>query len=232
MKTQRQNKKTYLIIGLGRFGSALCDRLLANGANVIAVDRDMEKVEAFSDRVQYIACLDAASESALEKVGAKDADIAIVCLGRDKQATVMVSAILLDLELPRVIACASDALHARILSKIGVHHVISPQEAMGRRTADLLINPWLHFFSESTDDIHMAGRFPAPEAVLGKPLRELDLQRRYGMTVVSVIRGGKCLLPSADLVMEEGDNMLVFGDRQRMAPLMRQIPSEDMGLFL
>lgn len=230
MKKQRQ--KTYLIVGLGRFGSALCDRLLANGANVIAVDREMEKVEAFSDRVQYIACLDAANESALEKVGAKDADIAIVCLGRDKQATVMVSAILLDLELPRVIACASDALHARILSKIGVHHVISPQEAMGRRTADLLVTPWLNFFSEFNDNIHMAGRFPAPEAVLGKPLRELDLQKRYGMTIIAVVRGGKCLLPSAELVMEEGDDMLVFGDKQRMAPLMRQVPSEDMGLFL
>ena len=232
MKIQKQNNKTYLIIGLGRFGSALCDRLLANGANVIAVDSKMEKVEAFSDRVQYIACLDAANESALEKVGAKDADIAIVCLGRDKQATVMVSAILLDLELPLVIACASDALHARILSKIGVHHVISPQEAMGRRIADLLINPWLNFFSEFNDDTHVAGNFPAPKAILGKPLQELNLQRRYGMTVVSVIRGDKCLFPSAELILEEGDNMLVFGNRQLMAPLMSQIPSEDMRLFL
>ena len=232
MKIQRQNNKTYLIIGLGRFGSALCDRLLANGANVIAVDCKMEKVKAFSDRVQYIACLDAANESALEKVGAKDADVAIVCLGRDKQATVMVSAILLDLELPLVIACASDALHARILSKIGVHHIISPQEAMGRRTADLLLNPWLNFFSESNDNVHVAGRFPAPKAVLGKPLRELNLQSRYGMTVVSVVRGDKYLLPSAELILEEGDNMLVFGDRQRMAPLMRQVSSDNIGLFL
>lgn len=223
----KKKKHTYLVIGLGRFGSALCDGLVSHGASVIAVDSDMAKVEAFSDRVEYIACLDATNELSLEKIGAKDADIAIVCLGFDQKATIMTSAILIDLGIPRVIACASDTIQARILSKIGVHHVIRPQEAMGRRTADMLVRPWLRGFADLGDDMHIAGRIKAPEKLIGKSLKELALPAKYGVTIMTIERGGQRMIPSADFVIEEGDKFLVFGDKKRMNEVLSHVVLDD-----
>lgn len=211
---------TYLVIGLGRFGSALCEELAAGGASVIAVDRDMSKVEAFSDKVEYIACLDATNEASLERAGAKDADVAVVCIGDDHQAAIMASAVLIDLGIPKVIACASDPVEARILTKIGVHSVIRPQIAMGRRTAEILLRPWMERFTDIGDDKHIFGRINAPKAIVGRPLKDLSLPSRYGMTISAVNRGGSWEMPTATMTLEESDDILIFGDRAKLSKLL------------
>lgn len=219
MRKKRQDKN-YFVAGLGTFGSALCSTLLDSGAGVIAMDKDMARVEEFSDRVEYIACADCTNEAALEKIGVKDADVAVVCLGADRQAALLTAMVLLDMKVPYIIVCAADAMQARILQRIGVHKVINPQEAMGVRTANLLVRPWESFFADFADGEHMAGHILAPESILGRPLRELDLQTTYGMTIVLVLRKDAYVLPHGDLVLEQGDDILVFGDKQRMAPLL------------
>lgn len=219
-KKRAKARTTYLVIGLGRFGSALCEELAASGASVIAVDRDMSKVEAFSDKVEYVACLDATNELALEKAGAKDAEVAVVCIGDNHQTTIMTSAILLDLGIPKVIVCASDPVEARILAKIGVHSVISPQSAMGRRTADILLRPWMERFTDIGDDKHIFGRINAPAAILGRPLKDLALPAKYGMTIVAISRDGSWIMPTAALTLDKSDEILIFGHKAKLSKLL------------
>lgn len=220
---------TYLVLGLGRFGSALCEELLARGANVIAADNDMERVEAFSDRVQYIARLDATNETALARAGARDADVAVVCLGDNSQGAIMACALLLDLGVPHVTACAFDETQERILKRIGVHEVIRPYAAMGRKTADLLLDPWLSRFADLGGDEHIVGMIDAPDSIQGVPLHQLSLPSKCGFSIVAVERGGRMVFPNADTVLSDGDRLMIFGARDNISSFMESVQAPESG---
>ena len=220
-------KKTYLVVGLGRFGTALSLRLTESGAHVIAVDRLKSRVDELADSLEYVAQLDATDEASLIKIGAKDADVAVVCLGEKAEATILVTAILVEMGIPKVVARASDTLQVRILTKVGAHEVVSPEAEMGRRTADVLERPWMSRFTGLGDENHLAGKLEAPQEMVGKPLKELSLPARFGTTVITVERGGRNHLPHADFVIEKGDTLWLFGEKARMAPLLETIKTEE-----
>ena len=223
MSNGEKNKKTYLIVGLGRFGKSLAFRLAESGAHIIAVDKIKAHVDDVADKLEYVGQLDATEEAALVKIGAKDADVAVICLGEKTEATILVTAILLDLGIARVIARANNDLQARILSKIGAHEVIAPEVEMGRRIADRLENPWMASFSEFDDDDHIAGKFKVLGDMVGRSLKELALPAAYGTMVLVVDREGKKMRPHADLVIREGDSIWLFGERSRMKLLLEKI---------
>ena len=218
-----KKRKTYLVIGLGRFGSALCERLAQIGAHVIGVDKVRARVEEMSEKLEYVAQLDAMDETALIKVGAKDVDVAVVSLGEKTEGSIFITAILKELGVPRIIARANDELEARILSKVGAHRVISPESEMGQRTADLLENPWMAHFVEFTDGHLITGKIPPQPEMIGKALKDLDLPRHYGCIVTLVERGSQRVMPKASLVIEEGDKIWLFGEKDRLAPLLNTI---------
>ena len=226
MSSGVKNKRTYLIVGLGRFGKSLSIRLAESGAHVIAVDELKARVDDVADKLEYVGQLDATEEAALVKIGAKDADTAIVCLGERTEATILVTAILLDLGIPTVIARANDELQAKILSKIGAHEIISPEVEMGRRIADRLENPWMRSFSEFGDDDHITGKMRVQDEMVGRSLKDLGLPAAYGTTVLVVERGGRKMLPHADLKIRDGDDIWLFGERSRMGPLLEKIKPE------
>ena len=120
------SKQTILVAGLGRFGISVCEKLAELGQHVIAVDIDKDCVEEVADIVEYCAQLDATEEDLLLKVGAKEADVAIVAIGNNIEASILATAILKGLNIPRVIARAQTAIHARVLSRVGAHKVIFP----------------------------------------------------------------------------------------------------------
>ena len=218
-----KKKKTYLVIGLGRFGSALCERLTEIGAQVIGVDKVRARVEEMSDKLQYAAQLDAMDEAALTKVGTKDVDVAVVSLGEKTEGAIFITAILKELGVPRIIARANDELEARILSKVGAHQIISPESEMGQRTADLLENPWMAHFVESTDGRLITGKIPPQPEMIGRTLKDLDLPRRYGCIVTLVERGSQRIMPKADLMIEGDDKIWLFGEKDRLTPLLNAI---------
>lgn len=224
---QYNREKTYLVVGLGRFGTALCLRLTESGAHVIAVDKVRARIDELADKLEYVGQLDATDEAALAKVGAKDVDVAIVCLGARTESTILVTAILIEMGIPKVVARANDDLQARILAKVGAHGIISPEAEMGRRTADLLEKPWLNEFTELSDENHITGKIPVSDEMVGKSLKELALPSRYGTIVMIVERSGKNILPHADLVIENGDKIWLFGEKARMAPLIESIKTEE-----
>ena len=91
---KERKRKTYLIVGLGRYGTSLCEKLSELGAHVIAVDKERARIEELSDKLEYVAQLDATDEASLTKIGGKDADVAVVCLGEKTEASILVTAIL------------------------------------------------------------------------------------------------------------------------------------------
>ncbi|MDR3255638.1 MAG: TrkA family potassium uptake protein [Synergistaceae bacterium] len=224
---KRKDRRTYLVVGLGRFGSALAMRLTNSGAQVIAVDKVRARVEELSAKLEYVGQLDATDEAALIKIGAKMVDVAVICLGERIEDSILATAIMKELGVPKIVARAMDDLQARILHKVGAHKVVSPETEMGRRVADLLENPWMNHFFEFEEDNLIMGKIPAQCDMIGKTLKDLELPAKYGSTVTIIERGTKKMLPSANLVLREDDEIWLFGEKERLAPLLDTIELDD-----
>jgi trk system potassium uptake protein TrkA len=214
MKKQRLG---ILVIGLGRFGSALANRLVELRQHVVGVDRVRARVEEMADRLDLAAQLDATDEDALIKVGAKEMDLAVIAIGEGVEASVLATAILKDLGVPRIVARAISPLHGRVLSRVGADQIVSPERDMGLRMAELVLSPWLARFSCIDEGDLLVGEIePLPE-MCGRRLEELQFTRRYGATILMVEREGKRILPRADTELLEGDRLWIAGKRDDLA---------------
>jgi trk system potassium uptake protein TrkA len=210
----KKEEKVILVVGLGRFGQALCRTLAEQGNQVIAVDRSRQSVEEMSEVVDLSVQADATDMDALTKVGAKDVDIAVVAIGGNIEASILATTILKDLGVPYVIARAENAVHARVLARVGANRVVFPERDMGERLALLLVHPWMSHFAQLPGSAFHVGEIrPLPE-MEGKTLAELDFRTRYNAVVLNINHLGERFIPKADSVIEEGDRILVAGLRE------------------
>jgi len=210
----KSEEKVILVVGLGRFGQALCRTLVEQKRQVIAVDRSRQPVEEMAEVVDLAVQADATDMDALVKVGAKEADIAVVSIGGNIEASILATTILKDLGVPHVIARAENAVHARVLARVGANRVVFPEKDMGERLALLLIHPWMSHFAQLPGSlVHVGEIRPLPE-MEGKTLAELDFRTRYNAVVLNVNRDGQRFIPRADTVIEQGDRILVAGLRE------------------
>ncbi len=218
--------KTVLVIGLGRLGMALCDRLARLGNSVMAVDKVHSKVAEIADAVDIAAQLDATDEEALGKMGAKNADIAIVSIGENLEASVLTTSILRDFGIPKIIARAQTALHAKILVKVGAHKIVFPEKDTGERLAELLTRPWLSYFATLPGSDLLTGSIQSLEEMWGKTLVELDFRNTYNAIILCIRRGEATILPRGDTIIQEGDSLVLAGKEDEMKVWLQN--SEEM----
>ncbi len=210
----KNGQKVILVVGLGRFGKALCKTLVEKKNQVIAVDRLRQPVEEVAELVVLSVQADATDVEALTKVGTKEADIAVVAIGESIEASVLATTILKDLGVPHVISRAQNALHARVLARVGADRVVFPERDMGERLALLMVHPWLSHFAQLPGSRFYVGEIkPLPE-MEGKTLVELDFRTRYNAVVLNVNRSGEMFIPRGDTLIESNDRILVAGLRE------------------
>ena len=210
----KKAEKVILVVGLGRFGQALCRALVEQDNQVVGVDRARQPVEEMAEVVDLAVQADATDMDALAKVGAKEADIAVVAIGGNIEASILATTILRDLGVPHVIARAENAVHARVLARVGANRVVFPEKDMGERLALLLVHPWMSHFAQLPGSlVHVGEIRPLPE-MEGKTLAELDFRTRYNAVVLNVNREGQRFIPRAATVIEQGDRILVAGLRE------------------
>jgi trk system potassium uptake protein len=181
-------KKLYeddvLVIGLGRFGGAAAIELQRLGHHVVAVERDAVLAESFLGKVSKIVQADASTPQAIANIKARTFKIAVVGIGNSVEASVLCAMNLVDAGIPMIWAKALSPEHARILERIGVHHVISPEADSGRRVAHLL-NGKLMDYIEFDDGFAIVKMRPPQEAI-GFTLGQSQIRSKYGVTVVGV----------------------------------------------
>ena len=211
---KRSHPRVILIVGLGRFGQALCKSLAEKGNQVIAVDRSRPLVEEMADIVDISVQADATDAEALQKIGAKEAEIAVVAIGGNVEASILTTTILKDLGIPEVIARAQNHIHARVLARVGATRVVFPEKDMGERLASLMMHPWMSHFAQLPGSQFYVGEIsPLPE-MDGKTLAELDFRTRYNAVVLNVNRSGERFIPKADTVIQDGDRIMVAGIKE------------------
>jgi len=212
------------VLGLGRFGFGLAVRLAELGADVLAVDADPAAIEQVDQRVSRAICLDLTDEFAMKKAEVHSLDLAVVCIGRNIQSSLLATAVLRKLGAKQIWVRAIDQNQAEILQAMGVPKIISLEKEMALQVAQSIVMPGTHMIAPITVDHSLAEVKARPEFV-GKTLGQLDFRRTYGVNVVAiksreVVRdpnGPERVetrvndLPSADDVIREGDVLVVIG---------------------
>jgi trk system potassium uptake protein TrkA len=199
-----------LVIGLGRFGSSLASTLDRLGRDVLAVERDPELVQTWSGRIPLIEA-DATNPEALEQLGARDFEVAVVGVGTALEGSVLITGNLVDLGTPQIWAKAISAEHGRILQRIGAHHVVYPEFDAGERVAHLVSGKMLDYI-EFEDDFTIVKMRP-PREVQGFTVGESRISRRYGITVIGVKPPGQPFVYATDETrIDPADLLIVCGD--------------------
>ena len=221
-------KKTYLIVGLGRFGRSLCQRLTADGQTVIGVDIDHTVVNDMADKIDIAAQMDVADEASFMKIGAKEADVAIVTIGEGMEASILATSILVELGIKTVIARACNVRHAKVLKRIGAHKVVMPEWDMGQRVADLLIRPWYSTVTNIEGGDFVMGKVkPLPE-MIGKTLADLRFSQKYHAVVILVESGSEQFAPKPDRIFEANDSIWILTHRKDMDKLIDKKASNNI----
>lgn len=172
-----------LVIGLGRFGSAIAETLDRLGQDVLAVERDPKLVAQYSGRMPLVEA-DASNPEALEQLGAKDFGVAVVGVGTSLEASVLITGNLVDMGTPQIWAKAITAEHGRILQRIGAHHVVFPEADAGARVAHLVSGKMLDYIE--VEDGFTIVKMRPPKEMQGFTMAQSNVRQRYGVTVIGV----------------------------------------------
>ncbi len=198
-----------LVIGLGRFGSAIAATLDRLGQDVLAVERDPELVAQWSGRIPLVEA-DAANPEALEQLGARDFSVAVVGVGSYLEASVLITGNLVDIGTPQIWSKAISAEHARILQRIGAHHVVLPEADAGSRVAHLVSGKMLDYIE--VEDGFTVVKMRPPRETQGFTIAQSRIRERYGVTVIGVKSPGiDFVYATPDTRISANDLLVVSG---------------------
>ena len=206
----RLHNEDILVIGLGRFGGAVATELHRLGNRVTAVELDHELAESYLGRVGKIVQGDATSVTFVEELRPQDFSAAVLGVGSSVETSVLAAVNLIDAGCPKVWAKAVSPEHARILDRIGVQQVLSPEIESGRRTAHLIGGKLIDYI-EFDDGFAIVKMLP-PQETIGFTLEQSAIRSKYGVTVVGVKSPGEDFTyAKPDTKVHSGDTLIVSG---------------------
>lgn len=204
--------KSCIVIGLGRFGYQAARELCRLGCEILAVDMDSDLVSQIANDVTHAAVADGQDKEVLRALGAKEFDCAIVAIGDDLAASVLITMNLQELGVPQIICKAHGETHRRVLEKLGADRVLIPEQEQAARLARSLASHNLLDYIELSEEYGIV-EVPAPISWKGKSLKELNVRAKLGVNILAIRRGGKInVSPGADFTFEDQDVVVVLGD--------------------
>ncbi len=221
-KSVRKNHDAYVIIGLGRFGSAVAQTLAENGQDVIIVDKDPDRVRELRYLTDYAYVINRLDQASLEEIGVGDCQAAIVAIGSAMDANILATLYCINLKVPKVIAKANSKDQGLILKKLGAQ-VVYPEQDMGIRLANQLSNRKVVDYFSVSGNIDLA-QIKVPESFVGKQLKALALRQRFGISVIAIQTGKETIEEiDPDYVFEEGDTIIVIGSNENIQNFERSM---------
>lgn len=208
-----------VIVGLGRFGVALARALVEGGHEVLALDSDMTVVQRYANQLPNVVQADSTDQDTMMRLGVADYDVGVVAIGESLEDSILTTLILKRIGLKRVIAKSRSESHGDILNRVGADRVLYPE----RDTALRLAHQWsIQAISDSLEvvDGYTIGRASVPHQLVGKTLGQVDLVRKYDLTLIALARGQRVMLnPSREETLEHDDILVVGGDQAHLQKL-------------
>lgn len=216
-------RQKYAVIGIGQFGRAIAIALTRHGAEVLAIDVSPERIEAIADDVSLAVILDATDKKALYSQDVQDFNTVVVAIGGNFEQELLSIVTLMELGIKRIIARARGQAQRRILEKLGIQEIFSPEDEVGIIVAERLLNPNLISYLQLPDNYRIV-ELRAPKGVLGRTLGDIDLRDRYKLSLVTIkqeirkqngeeitIEQHLSGVPDSKTVIDEKDYLLLFG---------------------
>ena len=212
-------KNKFAVIGLGQFGTAIAKTLSSRNAEVIAIDKDLNKVEDIKDFVAYTVAIDATNMDALKSQNIQDMDCVIVAIGENFHSAILCINILIELGVKRIIGRSMGENERLILEKLGIKEIISPEDELGFRITESILNPNI-LFSMPLPDNYLIVELKAPKKICNEKLGEIKLREDFGLNLITILRATKINenlkhhisgIPSANTVINSSDILVLFG---------------------
>ena len=215
--------KSYVVIGLGRFGAELATRLYACGEEVMAIDTNGQLVDKIADRVTRAVAADARDIDVLEKLGVENFDRAVVAVGSDLASSSLITMNLKSLNVPFILCKAHDDTYRAILEKLGADRVIIPEREVADKLALGLTHAGIMEYIELAQEFGVVEMEPIPEWV-GKTIREMELRTRYGLNVIAVRNHENAIKipPDIDTPIEADVIMVMLGKYEMFENLKKK----------
>jgi len=216
--------KTFVVIGLGRFGEAVARKLCELGHEVLVIDESESKIERISEFVTHAVIADAKDDRTLKSLGIRNYDCAILAIGQVIADSVLITMALKEMGIREVICKAMNVQHKKILLKIGADRVIIPEHEAGTKLAIQIAGLNLLEFLELGTHFGLS-EMNVPSKWVSRSLMELDLRNRYYVTVVAVKKSGDedevIMAPGASYRFEQGDLVVLIGKNEDINTLSR-----------
>ncbi len=213
----------FAVIGLGMFGNSIARTLSNRGAEVLAIDIDIDKVEQVKDEVAYAVALDSTDQRALKAQNIEDVDAVVVAIGENFEGLLLTTVLLLEMNVKRIIARAANAQQRMILKKMGVEEVLSPEDTVGVSVAEMLLHPNMKSFLSLGDDYEIV-ELKTPKRIVNQSIREVQLREKYNLNLITIKRefeekvAGEVVknqhvigVPTGETVLKDSDVIILLG---------------------
>ncbi len=212
--------KQFVVIGLGRFGQSVAKNLYDMGEDVLAIDMDEDIIAEISPYVTHAVQADATDEKALKALGLRNFDVAVVTIGSNIQASILITMLCKEIGISYVLAKAQNDLHGKVLYKTGADKVVYPERDMGFRIAHNLSASNVLDYIEIAGDLRII-EIAAIDAWVGKSLVGLNFRKKYGTNVIAIKKtnGEMNTSPSAEDVLEKHDILIIIGSKDEIMKL-------------
>ena len=214
-------KKSFLIIGIGRYGSHLCENLAELGNEVMIVDKDEELLEPLLPYVVDARIGDCTKEVVLRSIGPQNFDKCFVCIGNNFQSSLEITSLLKDLGAKYVISKAGRDIHAKFLLRNGADEIVYPEKDMAKKNAIMYSSDSVFDYFNLGDDFSMYEIAPLEEW-LGKTIAQVNFRRKYNVNITAVhTKGGTSFMPPADYVFKNDEHIMVAGKDKDIAAILK-----------
>lgn len=213
--------KSFLVLGLGRFGTSVATTLTDLGHDVYGVDANEHIVNALSEHLTYVVQADCASEEFLRSIGVKNFNACIVAIGDDIESSITATLLLKELGAGFVVAKAQNEVHAKLLNKVGADRVVLPERDMGIREANSLTSGNIIDIIELSPDFSIM-ETSVPESWVGKTMSELRVRSKYNVSIIAIRKKTFIdILPKADTAFSLNDIIAVIGRNEDLNDLRK-----------
>lgn len=205
-----RHNEPVVIIGLGRFGSAIAQTLTQRGTEVLAIDQSPKLIQSLAGQLTRVVAADCTDLDTLKELGVDEFYRAVVAVGTDIEASILITSLLVELGVDDIWAKAVSAHHGRILERIGATHVVFPEREAGQRVAHLVSGQVLDYLQ--VDDDFAIVKIRPPQQFVGTALGRTNLRAKYRVTVVAVkTEQAPFTYATVDTVLSYDDTVLVTG---------------------
>ncbi|AIO19347.1 Ktr system potassium uptake protein A [Candidatus Izimaplasma bacterium HR1] len=209
-------RKSFAVIGMGRFGQSVVEELIKQEVDVLVIDKDPERIAKMSKIATHAVTLDTTDVIALKEVGISSIDHVVVAIGKDLQSSILTTLILKDLGVKQVTVKVQDTNHMKIIKKLGADEIIQPEQQSGKRLASKIVSDNVLDYIDLNES-HSFIVVNATAKIIDSTIINLDVRNKFKINVVAVRRNGDIIIPNADTVIEDKDQLLLIGSNNDLA---------------